>query len=180
MKYLDRLTAIRIREGDAQTFEALIRAYQSRVFSYCLRITNDHGAAEDLTQEIFLKVYRSIESYNWQQARLSTWIYTISRNTCFNYLCSLERRAPETVVGGEELSQLASRDRIFQLEDRIRLIEALNQLSPEDRDLVLWKDYLDLKYSEIGQILQLPVGTVKSRLFTIRRRLRQELKGDAR
>jgi len=180
MRYLDRLTAIRIREGDAPAFEALIRTYQSRVFSYCLRMTNDYGAAEDLTQEIFLRVYRNIGSYDWQQARLSTWIYTISRNACFNYLRTLERRVPETMMSGEELSRLASPERIAQLEDRISLIEALNRLSPEEREMVLWKDYLDLKCSEIAIILQVPVGTVKSRLFSIRRRLRQDLKGEAR
>lgn len=178
MKYLDRLTAIRIREGDAEAFEALLRTYQSRVFSYCLRMTNDYGSAEDLTQEIFLKVYRSIGSYDWQRAQLSTWIYTISRNTSLNYLRSLEHRVPETMAGGNELVNAVAPDPLADLEERMRLIQALNKLSPEERDLVLWKDYLDLKYSEIGKLLQLPVGTVKSRLFSIRNRLRQELRRD--
>lgn len=180
MKYLDRLTAIRIREGDIDAFEALIHTYQSRVFSYCLRMTGDYGAAEDLTQEIFIKVYRNIDKYDWRQARLSTWLFTISRHTSLNYLRGLERRAPESMVSGEELAQLATTEKAVQIEERIGLIEALSRLSPEDRDIILWKDYLDLKCSEIAQIMQMPVGTVKSRLFSIRRRLRQELEGEAR
>lgn len=180
MKYLDRLTAIRIREGDVEAFEALIHAYQSRVFSYCLRMTNDYQVAEDLTQEVFIKVYRNIEKYDWQQSRLSTWIYTISRNTSLNYLRDLERRVPEKILGGDELAKIVAGETTLLVEERMRLIEALSRLSPEEREMVLWKDYLDLKCSEIAEILQMPVGTVKSRLFSIRRRLRQDLKGEAK
>lgn len=178
MRYLDRLTAIRIREGDVEAFEALINTYQSRVFSYCLRMINDYGAAEDLTQEIFLKVYRGIRTYDWQAGRLSTWIYAITRNTCINHLRTQDRRVTETKVSGDELSRQRSPNLFSHLEDRIRLVAALNKLSPEDRDIVLWKDYLDLKYREIGDMLGLPIGTVKSRLFSIRQRLRQELEGE--
>ncbi|MGE5391225.1 MAG: RNA polymerase sigma factor [Deltaproteobacteria bacterium] len=177
MRYLDRLTAIRIREGDTLAFETLIHTYQSRVFSYCLRMTDDHGAAEDLAQEVFLKVYRNIGSYDCHKAGLSTWVYAISRNTALNYLRSLERKEREVAISAEELARLASPNQTNGLEDRLRLIEALNKLDPEDRDIVLWKDYLDLRYSEIAQLLQLPVGTVKSRLFSIRRSLRRELEG---
>lgn len=176
MRYLDRLTAIRIQAGDVQSFEALINIFKSRIISYCVRMLNDHYVAEDLTQEIFLKVYRNMNDYDWQKASLSTWIYSITRNTCLNYLRDKGKHQHQVMNAGFPEACVEAEDPYLFLEDKLCLVQALNTLTPEDRELVIMKDYLDLKYREIGQILQLPTGTVKSRLHGIRARLRKILK----
>ncbi len=175
MRYLDRLTAIRIQAGDVQSFEALISLFKSRIFSYCLRMIEDHFVAEDLTQEIFLKVYRNINDYDWTKASLSTWIYSITRNTCLNYLRDKEKHQHQVINGDFSEIGVKTEDPYLFLEDKLCLVRALNKLAPEDKELVIMKDYLDLKYRDIGQILQMPTGTVKSLLHGIRARLRKIL-----
>ncbi|HWP96748.1 MAG TPA: RNA polymerase sigma factor [Syntrophomonadaceae bacterium] len=177
MRYLDRLIAKRIREGDVQAFEGLMVDFQARLFSYCIRMTNDYHAAEDLTQEIFIKVFKNIGLYDETKAALSTWIYTICRRTCLNYLRDYGREPYQPIHEDPMGAGGTGKDPYKFLEDRLLLIRALNELDPEDREMVILKDYLDLKYREIGRILILPTGTVKSRIHSIRTRLRLVLKG---
>ncbi|MGE5398608.1 MAG: RNA polymerase sigma factor [Chitinophagales bacterium] len=174
MRLTDRLVAKRIQEGDVEAFEKLINLFKSRVFSYCLRMSNDYYAAEELTQDIFLKVYRGINGYDSRKSSLSTWIFRICRNTCLNYVRDAKRR-PSPINDEEYPDQLVAADHYFMLEQRVLLMEALNALILEDRDLVLMKDYLDLPYRDIGQIMGIPVGTVKSRLNRIRAKLQSIL-----
>lgn len=176
MRYLDKLQANKIVQGDVQAFENLINSYKGRVFSYCLRMSNDHYASEDLTQEIFLKVYRNMEYYDSRKAAINTWIYAICRHTCLNYIRDRKRCGDHTALPEHDTFSNPG-DQYRSLENRLCLIRALNKLSLEERDLLIMKDYLDLKYREIAQILELPVGTVKSRIHGTRQRVRQELEG---
>lgn len=175
MRYLDKLLANKILQGDVQAFESLIDNYKGRVFSYCLRMSNDHHASEDMTQEVFLKIYRNMQYYDSRKAALNTWIYAICRNTCLNYIRDRER----TGIVGTALTQpddIASLGNPYQsLENRLCLLRALNRLSLEERELLIMKDYLDLKYREIAQLLDTPVGTIKSKIHNTRMRVKQEL-----
>lgn len=174
MRYLDKLHANKILQGDVKAFESLIDSYKGRVFSYCLRMSNDHHASEDLTQEVFLKVYRNMKYYDSRKAALNTWIYTICRNICLNYIRDRERAGIGTILTEFDAISCSS-DPYRSLDNRLILIRALNKLSLEERELLIMKDYLDFKYREIGQLLDLPVGTVKSRIHSARVRLKQEL-----
>lgn len=174
MRYLDKLQANKIVQGDGQAFESLINTYKGRVFSYCLRMSNDHHASEDLTQEIFLKVYRNMEHYDSRKAAMNTWIYVICRHTCLNYIRDRERCGACTALP-EHDALCNPGDQYRTLENRLCLIRALNRLPLEERELLIMKDYLDLKYREIAHILNLPVGTIKSRIHGTRQRVRHEL-----
>lgn len=173
MRFNDRSIAIRIHEGDAEAFERFIDTFKSRVFSYCLRMVDDYHTAEELTQDTFLKAYRSIGGYDWHKASLSTWLYTICRNNCLNHLRDMKRQ-PGPIENDNPVRVLTA-DQYFMLEQKLSLLEALNRLTPEEREMVLLKDYLDLRYHEVGQILGVPTGTVKSRTHTIRAKLRSIL-----
>lgn len=174
MRFNDRSIAIRIQEGDAEAFERFIDTFKSRVFSYCLRMVNDYHAAEELTQDTFLKAYRGISGYDWHKASLSTWLYTICRNNCLNHLRDMKRQ-PGQFEDDEYAVQVSTTDQYYMLEQSLCLLEALNRLSPEEREMVLLKDYLDLTYHAVGQILGVPTGTVKSKTHTIRAKLRSIL-----
>lgn len=114
-------------------------------------------------------MYRHIKSYEGQKASLTTWIFRIARNTCLNYV----RDNNEYHYEGLEVNMIAAaaRDQIDS-ENRIMLLQAFAVLSAAERDLVIMKDYLGFGYREVGQILNLPTGTVKSRLHSVRAQLR--------
>lgn len=175
MRILDMITSRKIRDGDVEAFENLIDLYKQKVFNYCLRMTNNYYIAEDLAQDVFIKVYQRITTYDSSKSSLSTWIYVICRNTCLNYLrdtkkktlCEVDPQLLGTVLTPEDL--------ILQEEERQRLLTALNSLSVQDRELIIMTDYLRLKYREVGEIMGIPTGTVKSRLHGIRQKLKKDL-----
>lgn len=175
MRISDMITSRKIRDGDVETFEKIIDLYKQKVFNYCLRMTNNYYIAEDLAQDVFIKVYQRITTYDWSKSSLSTWIYVISRNTCLNYL-----RDTKIEVHGEIELQLSGNnltpeDLILKEEERQRLLAALNSLPVQDRELIIMVDYLSLKYREAGELMGIPTGTVKSRLHGIRQKLKKDL-----
>lgn len=175
MRLLDKLTANKIRDGDVRAYEELINAHKDRVFNYCLRMAGNYHLAEELAQEVFVKVFRGIGSYDWRKAALSTWIYTISHNTCLNYLRNSRKEQHQAFEETYMDKYPSAEEQYLVIEDRERMIKALNALPPEERELVLMKDYLELKYREVGQITGVPAGTVKSRLHQVRAKIRRLL-----
>ncbi len=181
MKIHDHLIASRILKGDARAFGNLIDMFKSRVFNYCLRMTNNYQESEDLTQEVFLKLYKNMASYDWNKSALSTWIYSITRNTCLNYARDQEAKKVKTIEISQVNAGIRDGNQYRFVEERMLLFQVLNSLTLNERELIIMKDYLDLTYKEIGLILGLPIGTVKTRVHVIRSRLRQMLKeGDMR
>ncbi len=174
MRLLDKITAKKIRDGDIQTFESLVNKYKNKIFNYCIRVTNNYHLAEELTQEVFIKTYQNIHSYNSQKASLATWIYTITHNTCINSMRDSYREIPSNeLAASSELN--STEDEYFAREELQKLIEAIQSLTPEDRSLVIFKDYLGFKYNEVSKIFNMPVGTVKSRLYGIRLKIRSTI-----
>lgn len=171
LRILDKITAAKIRDGDAATFESLVNRHKDAVFNYCLRATNNYHQAEELTQEVFLKVYHKIASYDFDKASLATWIFSIAHNTCLNSLRNYYREIPSGEITAA--AETDSVDDVYLAREQMdRLIKAILSLPPEDRSLVIFKDYLGFKSTEISMILNMPVGTVKSRLHSIRMKLR--------
>lgn len=171
LRLLDKITARKIRDGDIQTFESLVNKHKDTVFNYCIRTTNDYHHAEELTQEVFIKVYHNIPSYDSQKASLSTWIFTIAHNICINSLRNSYREFASDEISAA-IEPNSPEDKFIAKEKLDRLIEAIQSLTPEDRSLVIIKDYLGFKYKEVSSILNIPVGTVKSRLHNIRIKIR--------
>ncbi len=175
MRLSDLITSKKIRDGDVEAFEKLVESYKHKVFNYCLRMTNNHHVAEDLAQDIFIKVYRRMGTYDGNKSSLSTWIYAISRNTCFNYLRDTTKETHYQLETARLQSTLSPEEEYLLEEEKGRLIMALELLSIEDREVILLIDYLGLKYREVGEIMGLPTGTVKSRLHGIRIKLKKSL-----
>jgi RNA polymerase sigma-70 factor (ECF subfamily) len=154
-------------DGDVASFEALVRRHTRAVYAHALRLFGEPQAAEDATQEVFVKVYRSLGSFD-ERARFSTWLYRITRNACLDEIRS-GRRRPVPVdpldhqMPGEDPSEGAAL--------AVTIESAMRALPPEDRDALSAVSVFGLSYVEAGEALGVPAGTVKSRVFRARRTL---------
>lgn len=169
----------RIRNGDRQAFEALLDLYETRVYRLALRFTGSVQDAEDITQEIFMGVYRGLDKFQGNSA-LGTWIYRIAMNHCLEFR---RKRRLEQVPYNEELTLASTdwRDDPFVSADKsetsAKVEAALNLLSPLHREVIILHELQGLTYQEVATTLNVPVGTVKSRLSNAFRKLRDIMGG---
>jgi RNA polymerase sigma-70 factor (ECF subfamily) len=173
----DAFLVERCRAGDEEACEALVRQYQERVFALISRMTGDPDRVEDIAQEVFLKAFRSLKSFRGG-SRFYTWLYRITVNTVLNTMRSQGRRQETSLdaLGGLEVqadADMEPAEVTARLELARRVREAIDQLEEPYRVIIYLRELEDLSYEEIAEVVELPVGTVKSRLF----RARQHLKG---
>ena len=176
-----------LRQGYEQAYEVLVDHYQQPVYNLAYRLMDDSGDANDVVQEVFLKVFRNIGSFRGQSS-LKTWIYRIAVNEAHNYRRWFSRRRKKE-VGLETEEGATGRcygdllpdpgkspfDMAFQAESRSLAEEALSQMKPVFREAVILRDIEDLSYEEIADILNISIGTVKSRILRGREALRKKL-----
>jgi RNA polymerase sigma-70 factor, ECF subfamily len=174
----DRRLARRIQQGDRRAFEEFLDAYGGRVHRLVRRYVHNDSDAEDLTQEVFFDLYRSIGNFRGDAA-LGTWVYRVAVNHCLKHR---QRARPEGLpydesVGADEdwRSDPERSARKHELADEVHC--ALNKLSPLHRDVVILHELHGLTYQECAAVLDVPVGTVKSRLANAFKRLRDSLGG---
>ncbi len=170
----------RVLKGDAQAFEPLVHAYEKTVYNLALRSLGNPQDAEDLTQEAFLKAYRSLPSFRGD-SKFSVWLYRIVSNLCLDQLRARKRRPTQSLsVENEEgeTDELEIPDEHFSPEKlldrkltRESVQRGLASLPDESRQILLLRELQGLSYEEIGQTLGLEPGTVKSRIFRARKRL---------
>ncbi len=166
------------RTGDAEAWQSLVVSHHRRVYSICYRFTGSATDAEDLTQEVFLKVYRNLNSFDLEKGSFQTWVTTLSRNLLVDHFRrSRQERVTDSMdehwPGEEDGPTMSDRladsrptqhDHVARMELKVRVQVALKQLSPELREAVILRDLEDLDYKEIAQVLRIPEGTVKSRI----------------
>ena len=172
---------------DANAFSTLVDLYQPKIYAMTYHSTRNEQDAMDLTQEIFLKIYQKLSSFQFN-SRLSTWIYTIASRTCVDYA-----RKQKGSVNSVSLSPDSENDssesllpdhrwdpetELEQKERRILLLQAVDQLESEYREVLLLREFESLSYQEISDRIHIPVGTVKSRIARGREDLRQILRED--
>ncbi len=179
---LDDLTLKRARRGHEEACRALFRCYQRRVFSYLWRMLGRHAAlqdVEDLTQETFLRVFRALPTFRaGGPAKLSTWILTIGHRLALNELRNAKSRTPLPGLSGSARAPASAEDRAQQAELGRRIQDALDKLSDEHRAVFLLREYHGLPTEEVSRILDIPAGTIKSRLSRARTALRKELESE--
>ena len=171
----------RCLQGDQAAWERIVRLHWRRVFNVAYKFVGTHDQAEDLTQDIFLKVFKSLETFD-RRANFQTWLISVSRNLCIDHYRSVrkERQTIDRDVDANELSPAAvEAGPIAALEqrDRVTLLrEALASLPDTLRTAVLMRDIQELSYQDIATRLDLPEGTVKSRINRGRTELARQIK----
>ena len=174
----ERALVERCRAGDEQAFQELVERYKDLVFALIARTVQDRTRAEDLAQDVFLRVHRGLPYFRGE-ARLSTWIYRIVANVCLQ-----DRARPaaaESIDDSKPGRMPSGTDRQFgDLELRDRLEKAIARL-PAHYRLVIAAHYLqDMRYEDLAEALDLPLGTVKTQLHRAKQQLRRLLETDLR
>jgi RNA polymerase sigma-70 factor (ECF subfamily) len=179
----DALEALiqRCLQGDQAAWETIVRQHWRKVFNVAYKFVGKHDQAEDLTQEIFLKVFKSLETFD-RRANFQTWLISVSRNLCIDHYRSV-RKERETINRDVDTSDIAPAapdpGPIAALEQRDRVMllrQALAALPETLRTAVLLRDIQELSYQEIADQLKLPEGTVKSRINRGRTELARQIR----
>ncbi|MDQ2686841.1 MAG: sigma-70 family RNA polymerase sigma factor [Armatimonadota bacterium] len=187
----DKELVERCRDHDGAAFNEVLERYKTKVYNYLLRMMGNAADAEDLTQEVFVRLYTSLDSFR-SQASLNTWLFRIAGNLCIDHFrrakkhraiaFSLDepRDAEGAEAGGGKTYEVPDTTyephRVAeQAETAQQIQQALGQLPEKLRAVLILHDIEGLPYEEIAQIVGCPLGTVKSRLFNARLQLRQRL-----
>ena len=176
----------RILAGEEDLFEVLVRRYQGRILSHVARMVGSRDDALDLTQEIFLKVFQALDRYN-PEFKFSTWLFRISGNAAID---QLRKKKPRTVplettdqdgrVSSPEYKS-SDLDPFGQLRNTQRgdaIAAAIAELPEEFRELIALRHFTGLSYEEIADVMNMPLGTVKNKLFRARAVLKERLAGE--
>lgn len=167
----------RCREGDELAWEVLVRKHQGRVCAMAYGYVGDQDEARDLAQEIFVRIYRSLDTCA-DPERFDYWLTSIARNACLDHLRRRKARPPRQDIPAEDMTALSD-GRPTPEEDWVRssrrkmVYRALQELSEINREMILLKDIQDMSLEEIAALLELPLGTVKSRSSRARVELAQ-------
>jgi RNA polymerase sigma-70 factor (ECF subfamily) len=174
----------RILAGEGELFEVLVERYRIRLYRFVQRFTNDAEDARDVTQDVFLKVYGALDSYD-SKYKFSTWLFRIAGNAAIDHLRRRRIRAlPLDLPPDEEGSERRMEPKEFRpdpYEDlarrrlRTALDAAIERLPDDYRELISLRHYGELPYEEIAELKGMPLGTVKNKLFRARQALRDLL-----
>ncbi len=156
--------------GDHQAFTEVMRLHEDRVFSVCFRIMGDRERALDAVQDTFLTVFRKSSQFKGKSA-VGTWIYRIAVNTCYDQLRKAKRRPSEPMPEFHDPTDEKAQDEVDAAGIRPDIEAALAAIPPEFRAAVVLADMEGMPLPEIAEVLGVPVGTVKSRVFRARRLL---------
>lgn len=172
----DRDTALieRYLRGEVAAFEELMTAHEDRVFAVCLRMLRDREAALDATQETFITVFRKVDRFAGRSA-FSTWLYRVAVNTCYDQSRRTRRHSVEPLPESNDPPDSSAEDAYHAVELRPDLEAALDALPGEFRAAVVLSDIEGLALQTVAEILNVPIGTVKSRVFRGRRLLAESL-----
>jgi RNA polymerase sigma-70 factor (ECF subfamily) len=183
----DESLMLRYRDGDVRAFELLVTRHRKALFNFILRFVRDTAAAEDVTQETFLRLVKGADAYE-RQAKFTTWLYTIARNLCVDAARRGKHRKAASLdapLGDEDgsVSLLdlvpdsgAGVDRQAQSRElAVRLRQAIESLPDEQREIFLLREVADLQFNEIAKVIGCPENTVKSRMRYALEKLREAL-----
>jgi len=180
-------------DGDSGAWAELVRSHHRRVYALCYRFTGNAADAEDLTQDVFLKIYSNLSSFDTARGSLQVWITTMTRNLLVdNFRRTRNQRATDSLdAGWDETDELRPVDRLqasgasphekAAQKELARMVQgALAKVSVELREAVILRDLQDMDYKEIAQVLSIPEGTVKSRISRGRAELARLLERNKR
>lgn len=149
------------KKGNIDAFNALVSRHEKRVFNYLLRLVRSREDALDLTQDVFLKAYQNLAKLT-EDARFSPWLFRIAHNEAYSLL---RKNRPDDAELVFDPSTAHGSSGMYPVEMTMAVERALNRLTPEQREAVVLKVYQGFKFEEMAEILDLPLSTIKSRLY---------------
>jgi len=175
----------RISSGDSTAFQEFVDRYKKKIYYIAYDITGDHDDAEDVSQEVFIKVFRSLKTFR-RNAKISSWLYQISVNTSIDLLRKksskpeksmddIERADIQENLPGSSTHAQNPEQRAEDFIIQNHISEALQKVSPKERSVFVMRHYNELKIREIAEILKVSQGTVKALFYRATRKLRKEL-----
>ena len=183
---VDQLLVERVQRGDKRAFELLVSKYQRKINRLVSRLVRDAAEVEDVTQEAFIKAYRALAQFRGESA-FYTWLYRIAINTAKNYLASQGRRAPtstendaeeaETFEHADQLRDINSPESLLMSKQVGQAVsKAVDALPEELRTAIQLREIEGMSYEEIADVMNCPIGTVRSRIFRAREAIAVELR----
>lgn len=185
IKETDNQLVARVKKGDKRAFDLLVLKYQHKVRAIISRYIKDFDEVNDVSQEAFIKAYRAMDKFRGDSA-FYTWLYRIAVNTAKNYLVSRSRRPPASDVdigdaeyysGSDHLKDVGSPEELLCRDELQQVVNTAIEKLPEDlRSAVTLREFEGLSYEEIAEVMDCPVGTVRSRIFRARETIEQQIK----
>ena len=179
------------QNGDNKAFDQIVLRYKDKLYTFLYMIVGDYDLAQDLAQDTYLRIFKNKDSYNKMSAKFSTWMYTIAKNGAFTELRKKKRRKTYAISEVRKKGN-DGEDYEFQIPDlsegdleskmmtdykRKSIQSALSQLKQDFRTIIILRDIQELSYDHISRIVEVPIGTVKSRINRAREKLLELLKG---
>jgi RNA polymerase sigma-70 factor (ECF subfamily) len=162
------------QRGDERAFNLIVRAYETPVYNYVLRLVGDRSLAEDLTQEVFLRVYQGLPKFSLR-CRFTTWLFQVTKNRVLDELRASERR-PRAVVGLDDIPPLEVLDApVERVEAMDAVWRSVNDLNVDLKMALLLRDVVGLSYTEIADSLEITLATVKWRIYKAREEVQLSL-----
>ncbi|APR68873.1 MAG: RNA polymerase sigma factor RpoE [Thalassolituus sp.] len=180
----DRQLVARVQKGDRRAFDLLVVKYQHRILALVGRFVSDFAEAQDVTQEAFIKAYRALPSFRGDSA-FYTWMYRIAVNTAKNHLISRGRKTPTNDIDLDDAAYFADESHMRDMDtpdgllqrDQLRdvVFAAIDALPEELRIAVTLREIDGLTYEEIADVMECPIGTVRSRIFRAREAIEKKM-----
>ena len=182
-KEIDLALVRRAKKGDYRAFDLLVLKYQSRVIATAYKYVKEKQLAEDIAQEAFIKSYKSLDSFR-EESSFYTWVYRIAVNTAKNYIVSSKRReeiimtdfSEDNTYYPEKLDVDSPQDILNASELRDLIFETLSSLGEETRTALSLREFDGFSYEQIAEIVNCPVGTVRSRIFRGREMIEEKVR----
>ncbi len=180
----DNILVERCLAGDQAAWAELVRVHTRRIYNLCYRFTGRSQEAEDLTQDVFLRVYKTVGSFQGSQGSFTTWLTSLTRNLLIDHYRKHKKEQRDISVDDENTETLVETNVTFTRPDVVMMEQeqsgaiqaAIQRLSPDLREAVILRDVQEMEYREISNVLGVPEGTVKSRINRGRAALGQMLK----
>ncbi|MDZ7765749.1 MAG: sigma-70 family RNA polymerase sigma factor [Melioribacteraceae bacterium] len=170
----DNKLIIESLNGKINSFGKLVEKYQNKMFNLAIQITNDSDASNDITQDVFIKAYEKLNTFD-QNKKFFSWIYRITLNAALNYKNHLQFTKN---FDNDSMFEGKSASEEIETNERSKAVQkTIKSLDDKYRTLVILKHYQELSYEEITEITKLPIGKIKSRLYIARDNLRKSLEG---
>lgn len=182
----DQILVGRVQKGEKRAFELLVSKYQRKIFRLISRLIRDPVEVEDIAQDAFIKAYRALPQFRGESA-FYTWLYRIAVNTAKNHLANQGRRAEspgdivveeaETFANSENLRDINTPESVLQGKQAAETVNKAMQALPEElRAAILLREIDGLSYEEIAEVMNCPIGTVRSRIFRAREAIAEKLR----